>query len=219
MRPVTILHNSVSLDGSVVGFDVDMATHYRLAASFEAQAHMVGSGTAISGIEQYGGGLRPETEKDLQRPVNNGHPPWVIVDSRARLLEKLHAFRGSEFGGDPIVMVSEETPRHYLEYIEERDYRYHVTGEKRVDLKAALKLLAHDYAVETLLVDAGPSLNGALLSQGLIDEISLLIVPALVGSEPLRLFSLLKGDVQLELLRQERIEPGSIWLHYRLIST
>ena len=216
MRPVTILHNSVSLDGSVVGFEVDMATHYRLAGSFGAEAHLVGSSTALTGIEQFGG-LRSEVEADRRRPADSGRPPWVVVDSGARLLGKLHAFRGSEFGGDPIVLVSEATPRHYLEYLAERDYRSHVTGRERVDLGAALGLLARSYAVETLLVDSGPGLNGALLAAGLIDQISLLVVPTLVGSRALPLFGRVQGGLDLELIHQERIEPGSVWLHYRVV--
>lgn len=217
MRPVTILHNSVSLDGSVIGFDVDMATHYRLAGSFGAQAHLVGSGTATAGIEHYGGGLQEETERDAQRPADNGRPPWVVVDSRARLFEKLHVFRGSEFGGDPIVLVSEATPAHYLEYLRERDYRHHIIGQKRVDLRAGLDLLSEHYGVRTLLVDSGPALNGALLTEKLIDQISLLIMPTLVGTEPLRLFGLLDWEVGLELMHCERVERGLVWLHYRLV--
>ena len=205
MRPHTIIHNSVSLDGSVVGFEVDMAAHYRIAGTFKAQAHLVGSGTALAGIEMFGG-LREETGEDLHRPLDNHATPWVLVDSQGRLLDKLHAFRNSEFGGDPIVLVGADTPAAYLDYLKARGYRHHVAGRQRVDLKEGLALLAREYGVETLLVDAGPGLIGALLERRLIDRISLLVMPALLGAKPLRLFDRLGSGVKLELIGQVFME-------------
>ena len=35
MIPKIILHNSISLDGSLINFDVDMETHYKIAGSFK----------------------------------------------------------------------------------------------------------------------------------------------------------------------------------------
>jgi 2,5-diamino-6-(ribosylamino)-4(3H)-pyrimidinone 5'-phosphate reductase len=113
--------------------------------------------------------------------------------------------------------VSAATPQSYLKHLRERDYRYHVVGKDRVDLKAALHLLAQHYAVKTLLVDSGPTLNGVLIREGLIDQISLLVVPTLVGTNPLRLFDHLKEDMGLELVQQELIDSGSVWLHYHIV--
>lgn len=215
MRPRTILHNSVSLDGSVVGLDIDLQTHYRIAGSFAAQANLVGSGTALAGIDLFG--LPPETDAQLRRPADDDLPPWVVVDSGARLLGKLHAFRGSELGGDPIVLVAAKTEARYLEHLTARGYRHHVVGDQRVDLAAALALLGERYAVRTLLVDAGPGLAGALFAAGLIDEVSLLVMPALVAREPLRLFDTLQQGLTLELLHEERVAPAGVWLRYRVL--
>ena len=50
----TIMHNSVSLDGSFINFDVDMGLHYQLASRFKADAHLIGSETVRAGGELYG---------------------------------------------------------------------------------------------------------------------------------------------------------------------
>jgi riboflavin biosynthesis pyrimidine reductase len=53
-------------------------------------------------------------------------------------------------------------------------------GESGVDLAAALARLAADGA-RTVLCEGGPTLNGQLLSAGLVDELCLTVSPALVG--------------------------------------
>ena len=55
-----ILHNSVSLDGSLINFDVNMKLHYQIAGGYEPDAHLIGSNTIIDGIKLYG---NPSKEK------------------------------------------------------------------------------------------------------------------------------------------------------------
>lgn len=55
-------------------------------------------------------------------------------------------------------------------------------GEGDVDLTSALRLL-RGRGVEVVLCEGGPTLNGRLAEQGLIDEICLTIAPVLVGGD------------------------------------
>ena len=43
MRPEVIVHNTVGLEGSVAGFEVDLGLHYEVAGTFGAQATLIGS--------------------------------------------------------------------------------------------------------------------------------------------------------------------------------
>lgn len=52
----------------------------------------------------------------------------------------------------------------------------------RLDLKASLARLAHE-EVNSVLVECGPGLAGALLSAGLVDELVVYLAPSLLGSE------------------------------------
>ncbi len=49
--PKVVVYNSVSVDGAIKDFDVDIALHYEVAGAIGAQAMLAGSDTAKSGIE------------------------------------------------------------------------------------------------------------------------------------------------------------------------
>ncbi len=62
-------------------------------------------------------------------------------------------------------------------------------ADGRVDLAALLALLA-EREVNEVMVEAGPTLNGALLAAGLVDEIVVYMAPHLMGSDARDLFHL-----------------------------
>ena len=80
----------------------------------------------------------------------------------------------------------------------------------------ALEMLAEKYNAKIVLNDAGPTLNDILLDNGLVDEISLLVSPVLVGDKGLNLFrSLKKSGIKLELLKSE-VFDNQVFLHYKV---
>ncbi|WP_440951705.1 RibD family protein [Methanococcoides sp. FTZ1] len=217
-KPKVIIHNSIGLDGSFRDVDVDMEIHYGTAASFGEDVHLVGANTAKTGIEMFGG-VPLEEYDDLKKPARDRTVPiWAIVDSKGILKGSLHVFRRFEMCRDVVVLVSASTPSDYLDYLKERDYDYILTGEKHVDLKEALKLLADRYEAETVLVDSGSKLNGALLEQDLVDEISLIVLPTLTGNRTDGLFANITkpGKIGLELVKCEELEKDYVWLVYRI---
>ena len=54
MLPKVIIHNSVSLDGSLTDFEPNMALHYQIAGNYKPDAHLIGSNTVKVGTELYG---------------------------------------------------------------------------------------------------------------------------------------------------------------------
>jgi len=66
----------------------------------------------------------------------------------------------------------------------------------RVNLQALLQHLACELHCNEVLVEAGPSLSGALLAAGLVDELLVYIAPSLLGHEA-RPMALLPGLQQL----------------------
>jgi 2,5-diamino-6-(ribosylamino)-4(3H)-pyrimidinone 5'-phosphate reductase len=219
MRPETIVHNTLGVDGAVRGFPVDMGVHYGLVAEFGVQAHLIGSETVRAGIEDFGEDIGPEIEADLHPPEtaeNDQLPWWVIVDSGGRLGGLLHGMRRFEFCRDAVVLVSDTTPSSYLEYLQTRSYRHHVVGRERVDLAEAMALLSREYRVNKLLIDSGPALVGALLDAGLVDRISLVLAPHLAGCDQPTLFSKARGTVALKLQHHAPVGDGSVHLLYEV---
>ena len=63
-----------------------------------------------------------------------------------------------------------------------------------LDLSGALKLLKEERDIEVLLVEGGPSLNHALFSRGLVDELFLTLAPKLLGGTLDETSAILEGQ-------------------------
>ena len=217
MLPEVIVHNSISLDGSLTGFEPNMELHYRIAGEYEPNVHLIGSNTIEAGIEFYGEGVPPEEEIDFMKPERDGSLPfWVIPDTRGKLEGVLHTCRRFEFCRDVIVLVSEVTPEEYLEHLRERDYTFHVVGEDHVDLHKALLLLSSEYEAKKVLTDTGRILGNLLLEQGFVSELSLLFHPVIVGKKSYNIFGDVNENIGLKLRNKEFLSGGYIWLVYGL---
>ena len=145
MLPKVILHNSISLDGSLTGFEPNMGLHYQIAGNYKPQVHLIGSNTVKVGVELFGNGVQPEEEKDFEKPKRDRSLPyWVIPDTKGALKGLLHTCRRFEFCRDVAVLTSKTTPKDYVSYLEERNYDYFVVGKEQIDLGKSLELLLTD---------------------------------------------------------------------------
>lgn len=200
-----IVHNTVSLDGAIIGFDVDMGLHYQVAGAFGPQAYLIGADTARRGIEMFG--APPETEQTRIPPKidpADTRPLWVIVDSQGRCEGLLHAFRASGYCRDVAVLTSARTPKRYLGYLDERGYAHWQAGDDRVNLPQAMQVL-EEQGIKTVLVDSGPGLVSALFAANLVTDLSLIIAPRIVGANAPRLLSTTTASLTL---RRHTEHPG-----------
>ena len=96
-------------------------------------------------------------------------------------------------------------------------------GEDRVNLRAALEELHARYGVKRIRVDSGGTLNGILLRAGLVDEVSLLIHPAMVGGLTERSVFRAPDPVSpddalpLRLVHLEQLAGDLVWLRYEVV--
>jgi 2,5-diamino-6-(ribosylamino)-4(3H)-pyrimidinone 5'-phosphate reductase len=233
MKPRVILHNAVSADGRVDWFPADIGLFYELAATWHEDATLAGSGTilaagggaeapagtitaareaAAAGNTAAGQSVRSEGEPD-RRPV------LAVVDSRGQV-KGWRTLLASGYWRAGVALCSAATPAEHLAWLENHGVQRIVTGADRVDLAAALGELAARFGVKTVRVDSGGKLNGELLRLGLVDEISLLVHPFLVGgASPASMFRAADlvhevGVLQLELLQSRKVKQGIIWLRY-----
>jgi 2,5-diamino-6-(ribosylamino)-4(3H)-pyrimidinone 5'-phosphate reductase len=211
------VHNSISIDGSLVDFEVNLPLHYQLAGGFHADIHLVGSNTAITGIDTFLREVPPETAADFRKPRKEGIL-WAIPDTTGKLHGLLHIFRQSEYCRDVIVLVSERTSNEYLQYLREREYDHHLVGIDKCNLQRTLELLNETYHAHTVLTDTGRILSNLLLERGLVSDISLLIHPVIVGDTAYKLFDTTTAKLNVELVRYETFEDAYVWTVYCVTS-
>ena len=136
MLPKVIVHNSASLDGSLARFEVNMPLHFQIVGRFNADMHLVGSNTAKIGIDLFLKEIPQETQEDFKKPSKEGIL-WAIPDTTGKLKGLLHILRQSEYCKDVVILISEDTSEEYIAYLKERDYDYHIVGERKCNACAS----------------------------------------------------------------------------------
>ncbi len=224
MVPRVVVHNEMSLDARMDGLDVDMGRFYALAGTWREDCTLVGSETVLSAMPDIGrvepadapGGDGPAGQQTGE--ASSAAPLLAVVDSRGRL-PGLARLREQPYWRDVVTLCSESTPQAHLDRLKTDGVECILAGATRVDLRRALESLADRHRVRLVRVDAGGSLVGALLREGLVDEVSVVVEPRLVGGNSHRWLVIAPdaepGDVvELSLREIERFDDGALWLRY-----
>ena len=225
MKPHIICHMLSSVDGRIDGGVLQNVTgkgeYEETGAELKGDAWICGRVT----MQQHFAEPEPFTS------VSNWHagPQPVHVARRAPsyaisvdTLGKL-GWPGGDLDGDHLIcVVSEQAPEDYLAMLREKGISYIVSGETSVDLGRAVELLSDHFAIRTLLLEGGGHINGAFLEAGLVDEISLLIVPGIDGRRGVAtVFDGLSPDrnvaVALKLKSVQERKSGTLWVRYEVV--
>lgn len=210
-----VVHNSVSADGRVDGFDADIGLHYEIAARFGADVHLAGSETILAANMDADG-----VDGAVEPPRDDPHDErslLAVVDSRGRVRSWTALRQAPHWRDRMVALCSRATPPDHLAHLAAHHVDSIIAGDRQVDLGEALAVLEHTYDVTRVLVDSGGTLNGALLRAGLVDEVSLLVHPHLVdGPQNASMFR--PGEptagVALRLSAVERHAGDIVWLRY-----
>jgi riboflavin biosynthesis pyrimidine reductase len=184
VRPRVICHMMASVDGRIAtaGWPLsrEAAAQYEQAhASYEADAWICGR---VTMEQHFAAGLRPDDEiaRVYRGPVREDfvaegeHESFAIaLDPRGRLVWKSGVMHGEHI----VALLTHGVSNEYLAELRERGVSYLLAGEEEVDLPLALEKISRRLGVATLMLEGGGSINGSFLRAGLIDELSLLVVP------------------------------------------
>jgi 2,5-diamino-6-(ribosylamino)-4(3H)-pyrimidinone 5'-phosphate reductase len=210
---------------------LNAARESQLRELYHPQAYLEGSGSLAADSAGPLTGLPTDFDEPMdvlysdflpkeivERP---GHGMWfTLVDSRGRVRWDTDGDYGE---WDALVLVSRATPPQYLAYLRKERKCYIVAGDERVDLALALRRMQDRLGVTCVVSTAGGGLNGALLREGLIDEIHLLVSPAAIGG--LGTPTILDGPelargaspTRLRLLFAHAETDGMLWLRYEVL--
>ena len=221
--PKVIIYNYISLDGRINGFKADKNLYYQLASQWSLDAVLMGTDTLLRNFNIKSDELHesenfevPEVDKNDSRPL------LVVPDSRGRIHVWSEVIRTGLFR-DILVLCSRSTPQEYLNFLDERFIKYMVIGYEKVNLGIALEEIYTQFGVKSLRVDSGGRLNGVLLMDDLVDEIYVLVHPAMVGgTSPNSIYiatdlTSTEGVLDLKLLKMEKLKNDIILLHYRIM--
>ncbi len=142
----------------------------------------------------------------------------VAVDTTGRL-----AWRNGDVYGDHLIcVVSERAAADYLETLRAKGISYIVAGRRSVDLTRAVGLLRKHFGIRRLLLEGGGNINGGFLQAGLIDELSLLLVPGVDGRReiPTVFDGMIPGRRRsdgMKLVSVTKRKGGTLWLRYKFV--
>lgn len=107
------------------------------------------------------------------------------------------------------------SPIEYINYLKEREYEYIISVKDQIDSPVALDAPYSKYNMKTILTDTGGTLNSVLLEKKLVDEISLIITPSIVGENSQYFFKSLRNNaLNLKLDRVEALEKNYAFIRY-----
>ena len=111
-------------------------------------------------------------------------------------------------------MCEELVSDAYLAYLRDIGVSYIFAGKGELDLPLAVEKLKTLFGIEKLLLEGGSVINGAFQRDGLIDELSLVVAPAVAGKEDKPLFTESRMECyQLQEVKQ--MEKDVFWMNYK----
>ena len=236
-RPRVVCHMAASLDGRIVvhGWPESVAIAVRreyehLHGSYEADGWICGRVT----MEPFARRTRSEAEvtrkysgttarEDFRAPGDFETFAFAI-DPSGRL-----AWETNDIDGDHVVAIlSEQISDEYLAFLRGRGVSYLLAGTRDpsarsgqpVDLRLAMEKIGSRFGVKTLMLEGGGRINGGMLAAGLIDEVSVLVAPAVDGRVGTPALFDWGGDgagtARLALEHVEQRSDGVLWVRYRV---
>ncbi len=228
MKPHVICHMVASVDGRTLHSRWRPAgagagdLFERLHERFAGDAWLIGRVTG----QEFAKGKAYPSRSDATLP----REPWfarrgakaygVVLDAHGKI-----AWGRADIGGDPIVVVlSEQVSDAHLAGLRAEGVSYIFAGRTELDLGLALEILNRELGVKRLLLEGGGGANGALLRAGLVDEISLVVCPAVDGAKGApSVFDSSEAEAgkpapvrAMTLASSEVLDGGAVWLRYRL---
>ena len=225
MKPHIICHMVSSVDGKIDGSalsSVMAAGEYEATgAKLKGDAWICGRTTMQQHFAEKKTFLPASRKAAGPRPVfvaRRAKSYAISVDTQGKLL-----WADGDLDGDHLIcVVSQQAPADYLDMLRGKGISYIVSGRSSIDLRKAVDQLGQHFGIRTLLLEGGGHINGAFLQAGLVDEISLLMVPGIDGRREIPaifdgLSPLRKKAVRLRLKSVEYRRRDALWLRYQVV--
>ncbi len=186
---------AMSLDGRTAMASGESQWITGPAARADVQRLRAGACAVVTGVntvlsDNPGLNLRPDQllEADVLA-IGKRQPRRVIIDSALRSPPDSKIV---SLEGEVLFLVGSPHAQQYQRFAETQAEirQIPVLAGGRLDLVAAMRCLAKDYHCNDVMLEAGPTLSGAMIQAGLVDEVIVYIGARFLGSDALPLFNL-----------------------------
>lgn len=227
MKPFVVCHMITSLDGglhpsrwtkSPDGSRSDWTSVYEtIHKDMNADAWMVGRVTMaeMSNVEPHAPAAPYTVERPFHFARRDAKSYAIALDPSG----KLH-FKAGELDGDHVVvLLGADVPDSHLAELAADGVSYLLAEGGEIDLGVMLETLGRELGIQRLLLEGGAGVNGSMMAAGLVDELSLLVAPALdarKGSDRVIEFGNegLADKCELSLIGCNQIGNGLLHLRY-----
>lgn len=143
---------------------------------------------------------------------------FIVADPDADIRFTSDTLRGDNI----LVILGWNVTEEYLTHLREMRISY-VIVDDATDLREGLEAIGREFGIHSVSVQGGGILNGALLAEGLIDELSLVIYPGIDGLSGIPSIFEYVGSASdlpaqgqcLRLLSASQREYGVMWMRYK----
>lgn len=170
-------------------------------------------------------GKQPEL-KPVDKPINREDFIGDATATSFAIAVDAHGKLGwdeNTTNGDHIIEVlTEEVEDGYLAYLQDKKISYIFGGKNELDFSTVLEKLGRLFPIKTLMLEGGGHLNGSFLNDGLIDELSLLLLPIADGTpKSPTVFEvsdyLTKAPAAFMKIKElKQLERDAVWIKYTL---
>src|ERR1700722_16071238 len=191
----------------------------KIHASLQADAWLVGR---VTMAEMSKTGSHPPPEPwTVARPIHVAETDAVTFAVALDPSGKLH-FQGGKLSGDHvIVLVGRDTRDSHLAELAADGVSYIVSADAEFDIPSLLDELARNFAIKHLVVEGGAKTNGAFLAAQVVDELRVLVAPALDAAENVQGIVEyrhgLTGVVRVQLKSAAVLDHGVVHLAYAVL--
>lgn len=216
-----ICHMMASVDGKILtknwsGTSLSKKTsklYETIHKKYNSQAWMCGR---VTMERDFADGLythKGEQIKDAKDHIadKNATSFAIAIDASGKL-----AWKENNIDGDHIVeILTEEVSQAYIDYLKGLGISYLFAGKTEIDLKLAIQKIKKQLLIKILMLEGGGHLNGAMMKAGLVDELSLLLLPLADGTTATTVFET-GAPITMKLKNMEKLANDVLWLQYQI---
>ena len=191
----------------------------KVHASLDADAWLVGRVTMAEMSKA--GPHSPPAPWKVERPIHSAATDAASFAIAVDPSSKLHFKEGKLSGDHVIVLLGKDAPDEHLAELAADGVSYVISSSGEFDFPSLLEVLASSFGIKHLVVEGGAKTNGAFLAAQVVDELRVLVAPALDGAEHVQGIvdyrDGLVGIVRMQFKSADVLDHGVVQLVYAVL--